>query len=503
MSRAPNSPRRKNVADYQVDREIGQGGMGVVYLAHQETLERSVVLKKIRRELLSDAVAVERFRREACAAAAIHHQNVVAVYDAFQWRNDLYIAQELVDGQDLRAILQRARRLHPQIAALIALEVVRGLEEIHARGIVHRDLKPGNVLISWEGETKIADFGIALADNGDGLTRPGLMIGSVPYMSPEQILGEPLDQRSDLFLLGILLYEMIAGVPPFRESTDQSTDTRLQRMQSRQFTPLRKLAPQAPRWIARLVRSCLKSRPAQRMESTTAVRRYLEHRLGSHSPADCRRRIAIYLRERDVLEPLQERTAVRPSRPRRKPGRMRQALAWFPAMPPAAWRGGTMAALLLAAMFSTFWMLRPEATPEIKATQEATAETRQPGRSNPPLVASLEIDPELAFANNATPAGGITSQADIPAGPMKCSAPVPQPAADPAHLRFVAHPWAEVTIDDGPSFLTPRAQPLELAPGPHRVVFTHPTYGQAVVSLDVQPGEERVVSHVFKDADGR
>jgi hypothetical protein len=354
-----------------------------------------VVLKKIRRELLSDAVAVERFRREACAAAAIHHQNVVAVYDAFQWCNDL-------------------------------------------------------------------------------------------------------------FLLGILLYEMIAGVPPFRESTDQSTDTLLQRMQNRQFTPLRKLAPQAPRWIARLVRSCLKSRPAQRMESTTAVRRYLEHRLGNHSPADCRRRIAIYMRERGVLDPLQERTAVRPSRPRRKPTGLRHDLiAWFPAMPPAAWRGGAMAALLLAAMFATFWMLRPEATLETRATQEATAGTRQPSRSNPPLVASLEIDPELAFANDPTPAGGINSQADGPAIPAKSVAPVPQPPADPAHLRFVAHPWAEVTIDDGPAFLTPRAQPLELAPGPHRVVFTHPTYGQAVVSLDVQPGEERVVSHVFEDADSR
>ena len=470
MSRESNSPRRKNVADYQVDREIGQGGMGEVYLAHQETLERSVVLKKIRRELLNDAVAVERFRREACAAAAIHHQNVVAVYDAFQWRNDLYIAQELVDGQDLRAIIEQARRLHPEIAALIALEVVRGLEEIHARGIVHRDLKPGNILISWEGETKIADFGIALADNGNGLTRPGLMIGSVPYMSPEQILGEPLDQRSDLFLLGILLYEMIAGVAPFEESTDESTDTLLQRMQRRQFTPLRKLAPQAPRWIARLVRSCLKGRPTQRMESTTAVRRYLEHRLGNHSPADCRRRIAIYLRERGVLKPLLERTAVRPARPRRRPTRARQALpAWFPELSPAAWRRGAVAAVLLVAMLATFWTLRPEAT----------------SRSGDTL------------------AHGLIPRSDGPAAPANGTTLVAQPAAEPARFRFVAHPWSEVTVDDGPSFLTPRAQPMELTPGPHRVVFTHPTYGQAVVSLDVQPGEERVVSHVFKEAGGR
>lgn len=113
MSR-PSNPRPRHVADYEIEREIGQGGMGVVYLAHQQTLERPAVLKKIRRELLTDTIAVERFRREACAAAAVHHQNVVAVYDAFEWRNDLYIAQELVDGQDLRAILDKAKRLRPE-----------------------------------------------------------------------------------------------------------------------------------------------------------------------------------------------------------------------------------------------------------------------------------------------------------------------------------------------------------------------------------------------------
>jgi serine/threonine protein kinase len=502
MSQASSSPRRKNVADYQVDREIGQGGMGVVYLAHQETLERSVVLKKIRRELLSDAVAVERFRREACAAAAIHHQNVVAVYDAFQWRNDLYIAQELVDGQDLRAIIDQARRLHPEIAALIALEVVRGLEEIHARGIVHRDLKPGNVLISYEGETKIADFGIALADNGDGLTRPGLMIGSLPYMSPEQILGEPLDQRSDLFLLGILLYEMIAGVAPFQESTGESTDTLLQRMQGRQYTPLRKLAPKAPRWIARLVRSCLKGRPMQRMESTTAVRRYLEYRVGSHSPADCRRRIAIYLRERSVLNPLLERTAVRPALPRPKPARPSLALpAWLPLLSPAVWRGGAVAAVLLITILATFWIPRPEATAGTEPG--ASAEIEHESQSSAPRVASLGLGPEVTSGTGHTPAEGLTSMGGGDVALASDARPVAQPALDPARLQFVAHPWAKVTVDDRPSFLTPRAQPVQLTPGPHRVVFTHPTLGQAVLSLDVQPGEERVVSHVFKDQDAR
>jgi serine/threonine-protein kinase len=491
MSRPSDSDRRKHVADYEVEREIGQGGMGVVYLAHQETLERSVVLKKIRRELLGDSIAVERFRREACAAAAIHHQNVVAVYDAFRWRNDLYIAQELVDGQDLRAILDKARCLHPEIAALIALEVVRGLEEIHARGIVHRDVKPGNILIGWEGETKIADFGIALADNGSGLTRPGLMIGSLPYMSPEQILGEPLDRRSDLFLLGILLYEMITGVTPFQVSTGESNDTLLQRMQNAHYTPLRRLAPQAPRWTARLVRTCLRGRPAQRIASTTAVRRLLERRLGSHSPADCRRRIAIYLRERRVLEPLQGHAVVRPASPRRPmarrrrtPRRQQRNQPPYPVLSAVIWGRAAIAAGLLVVMFVTGYVLWP--TPDAgtgtgtEAGAAAGTASAKPSRTAPGAKAAGPASAELAQVRFVEPLA-------------------PRPV-EPAQVRFAAYPWAEISIEDGPSFLTPRAQPVELAPGSHRIVFAHPRYGEVTVTVDVEPGEERVVRHTFEEA---
>ncbi|MFQ5717966.1 MAG: protein kinase [Acidobacteriota bacterium] len=494
MSR-PSNPRPRHVADYEIEREIGQGGMGVVYLAHQQTLERPAVLKKIRRELLTDTIAVERFRREACAAAAVHHQNVVAVYDAFEWRNDLYIAQELVDGQDLRAILDKAKRLRPEIAALIALEVVRGLEEIHARGIVHRDVKPGNVLIGWEGETKIADFGIALAENGNGLTRPGLMVGSVHYMSPEQILGEPLDHRSDLFLLGILLYEMIAGMPPFQESTDASADTLLHRIQDGRFTPLRKIAPQAPRYLARLIRFCLRARPAQRVPSTTAVRRLLERRLRSHSPADCRRRIAIYLRERGILEPIDEHTAVRPRQPgaRAQPRGARFPQRRLPdgraGLPSSLSRRVTVAASLLMAVITTGYVLRPAST---GTTRAELAQVR-----------FAEGSPLGANESGSPPPTGSSTGSSQPAPTGPAVGTVPSPSPEPASVRFVAYPWAEIRVDDGPPFLTPRALPVELPPGSHRVVFTHPTYGEAEVTIDVEPGETLDVRHEFEKAAGR
>ncbi|MHC4448179.1 MAG: serine/threonine-protein kinase, partial [Planctomycetota bacterium] len=171
---------------FLVEEELGQGGMGVVYLGRHRTLDRPVVLKKLRRDLASNSDLVNRFHREARAAAAIQHPNVVAVYDCFSWRTDHYIAQEFIDGVDLRDALSSAGRIPPRPAALIMLEIARGMEEIHAQGTVHRDLKPANVLLGRRGEVKIADFGIALEPSVEPLTQPGIMIGSPPYMPPEQ-----------------------------------------------------------------------------------------------------------------------------------------------------------------------------------------------------------------------------------------------------------------------------------------------------------------------------
>ena len=168
----------KNLGSYTVEGEIGSGGMGEVLLARQTSLDRPAVLKKIRRDLCELPELAERLQREARTAAAIHHPNVVAVYDCFSVRGSQYIAQEFVDGCDLRTVLDRCGALPWRIAGLIALEVARGLEEIHNFGTVHRDLKPQNILIGRRGEVKIADFGLALEATGSALTLPGVVIGS-------------------------------------------------------------------------------------------------------------------------------------------------------------------------------------------------------------------------------------------------------------------------------------------------------------------------------------
>ncbi len=313
---------RKSIGAFEVERELGKGGMGVVYLARQPALDRRVVIKGLRRDLSEDDQCEERFRREAQAAAAVHHQNVVSVYDYFLWRGERFISQEFVDGVDLATALELARRFEPRIAALIALELARGLEEIHSLGIVHRDLKPSNILLGRAGEVKIADFGIALDGKAPGLTQTGHAVGTPAYMSPEQFLGERVDTRSDLFTFGTLLYEMLTGLPPFR--ADDESDGLLRQMEGRQYTRVGRVAGTTPRTLRRLVRRCLQPRARKRMASALDLRFALERHLGSPTPADCRAEISAWLWAQQVFEALDQDDATRLATPVvRKTARLR------------------------------------------------------------------------------------------------------------------------------------------------------------------------------------
>ncbi|MGH0034799.1 MAG: serine/threonine-protein kinase [Myxococcota bacterium] len=300
----------RQIGHFTALEELGRGGMGVVYRALQNGLERPAVLKKLRRDLAEHEDLLRRFEREARAAAAVHHHNVVAVYDQFQHRGDHYIAQEFVDGADLAKVLDRAGPLPWRIAGLIALEATRGLEAIHSQGTVHRDLKPANLLLGRRGEVKIADFGIALESDGEALTRPGGLVGSPPYMSPEQLLGERVDQRGDLFALGVILYQMLTGRTPYPEPGEDASETWLTRMRKERYTRLRRAARGAPRFVDRLVRHCLRGRPRQRLASAATARRILERGLGRPSPEETRAELAGWLWEHGVFETRDHETVV-------------------------------------------------------------------------------------------------------------------------------------------------------------------------------------------------
>ncbi len=200
---------------YELGDAIGHGGMADVYLAHDRLLDRDVAVKVLAEAFASDPTNVERFRREAQSAAALNHPHIVAVYDWGEEDGTSYIVMEYVAGQTLRDIIQSYAPLAPMEAARLTAEIADALSFAHAHGVVHRDVKPGNVLVTPQGKVKVTDFGIARAESGEPLTKTGAVLGTATYFSPEQAQGFALDGRSDVYALGVVLYELLTGTAPF------------------------------------------------------------------------------------------------------------------------------------------------------------------------------------------------------------------------------------------------------------------------------------------------
>ena len=204
---------------YRLESKLGSGGMSTVYLALDQTLERQVAIKVLHREMSDQPDQLERFRRESRAVAQLSHPNVVAVIDAGDDAGHPYIVFEYVEGETLKDRIDRFGRLPLDEAAAYSIEIGRGLQAAHLAQMVHRDVKPQNVLIDAEGRAKVTDFGIALSQQSDGLTKTGRVLGTTDYVSPEQAMGRDVDARSDVYALGILLYEMLIGDVPFKAET--------------------------------------------------------------------------------------------------------------------------------------------------------------------------------------------------------------------------------------------------------------------------------------------
>src|SRR5947208_4619040 len=200
---------------YRLDAQIGAGGMSTVYRAFDGNLERRVAIKLLHREIAADSDQLERFRREARAVAQLSHPHIVGVIDAGEDEGRPYIVFEYVEGQTLKDRIRRMGRLPIDEAVAYAVEIARALGCAHSNQIVHRDVKPQNVLIDAEGSAKVTDFGIARSLDQEGLTADGRVLGTTDYVSPEQALGHKVTGQSDLYSLGIVLYEMLTGEVPF------------------------------------------------------------------------------------------------------------------------------------------------------------------------------------------------------------------------------------------------------------------------------------------------
>jgi hypothetical protein len=251
---------------YQLDSVLGVGGMASVYLAEDRVLQRQVAVKVLSPPYARDPAFVERFRREARAAARLSHPNVVAVFDSGSDVEQHYLVMEYVAGESLAELLHRQGRLAPRRATELAVEVCAALAAAHAQGLVHRDIKPGNVLLGRDGRVKVTDFGIVKAAAAATLTGSGMVLGTAAYLSPEQAQGRPVDARSDLYGLGCVLYELLTGTPPFGSGTDSLQVAVASRHVSEPPKPPSGRNPQVDPGLEAVVLTALAKQPAQRYQ---------------------------------------------------------------------------------------------------------------------------------------------------------------------------------------------------------------------------------------------
>src|SRR5215470_3856529 len=265
---------------FEILQLLGEGGMGAVYKAHDRELEKDVALKLIRTELARNPGILQRFKQEIILARQITHRNVIRIFDIGQADAHKYITMEYLEGRDLRAVLREKSKLPPEEAAKIVLQICRALEAAHGEGVIHRDLKPQNIMLDGNGRAYVMDFGIARSAYLPGMTQTGALVGTPEYMSPEQAKGEKLDERSDLFSLGVIFYELLTATSPY--PADAPLATLWKRLQEKPKPPV-EVDPEVPKALSDIVMKALEIEPENRWANAGEIAQQLELWLGPSS----------------------------------------------------------------------------------------------------------------------------------------------------------------------------------------------------------------------------
>lgn len=420
------------IGNCRIVEEVGSGGMAVVYKAVQEPLGRTVAIKALKSSIAGEHQFSERFEREAKFMAALQQENIINVHDFIKYGGTMFIVMEHVQGVDLYDLLDRAAGgLEVEVASIIALQVARALNHAHFRGIIHRDIKPANIMISTQGEVKVMDFGIAHAESFSDLTETGTGLGTPSYMSPEQILGEKLDGRSDIWSLGVVFYQMLTGRKPFVEDTERSV---LQKIRLDRYVAARKLNPKVPRQIERILSRCMAKLPADRYPSMQALIHDIEDFLATRIVVNYNAYMVGFLKDQGLITESEASEILAAGAVRSGQGRVvredRSALRSI----------GLLHAVVLAVMLFgglTIQLTAPDAATRGQSRAEKTV---------------LSLD-SVGF------------------------------------LEVIADPWAEVHIDGKHVQTTPFARPVPISPGVHYVDLIHPLFEPVRKEITVKPRE--------------
>lgn len=504
---------------YRILGELGRGAMGIVYEALDPLIERKVAIKTIRLDL-SDSerqAFEERFFREAKSAGQLIHPNIVTIFDAGKSDDLAYITMEVLNGPNLRDLLDKHAPITPSEIANILAQAAEALAFAHSRGIVHRDIKPGNIILLDNRHVKIADFGIAQLPTGSH-TLAGTILGSPKYMSPEQLSGKEIDGRSDIFSLGVVLYEMLTGEAPFY---GDNVSAIMYQVLHDDPPPPSKLNPRLPTLFNQIVAKALHKNPDARYASAAEMARELRE-------AESMLAIAPTVSTQTTAEPRKNSRAAEitdativilpdPTHSHQASGNLTSsepviASAYQPAhtdmtSPPPTkrfhpWRWVSGFGLLIAAgvlVFVTAWWLSHRIAGSLHPVDSAPLINNEEKTDKPVPLPNSHTRSAIPQENGPAAATEKQLSKDVKqAAPAATNAPATVAPAATATLNLTVLPWAEVYVDGEMKGVSPPLVSLELPAGKHTIEFRNSSLPTYSIPVRLKPGEKRKIRYQFK-----
>lgn len=493
---AANVPKQRTIGRYVVTGTLGSGAMGTVYRALDPLIERTVAIKvlAIDMHIASKSGFRERFFREAKSAGSLNHPNIVTIHDVGECNGTPYIAMEFLPGLTLRESLDSGVVLPVRKIIDIGMLVARGLDYAHQSGVIHRDIKPANIMLARNGAVKIMDFGIAIASD-TACTMPNAVLGSPRYMAPEQILSAPVDARTDVFSLGIVLYEMLAGKDPFEGTTIPAVMHKVLHINP---APPTSFNPDVPAALDAIVMRALAKNPEERFQRAKDLGRAL---------GTLRRELKSTPTRRPALTAANDTT--HPQQPAPQPVKPTPALrSRNPSASYTVRWGGLVVGIAAVLMIATAVVrtgFRSPVAPELQAKPPAPVATLEP----PPLMSPPEQASEYQpgfYQGLPDPAQDratdeaflvILSQNEAAARANARAAAKAASARTPATVQLSVLPWGEVHIDGKLRGVTPPLNEIDLTPGKHHIEIRNSDFPPLAVNVRLKSGESHRINHRF------